>query len=250
MKTLTEQTLDKVKELGDKAPEFFGKKQSTLDTWRKTKKVPADAIEKVFAGTLPHSPPENVAVVEPIEPNQYEKSITDMLEWKGSAVEQLKNQSDAIAVLFNHNNQNLSPVLNKLQEDNKLLTTFNAALSEVINRVTALENVRPQGVAHAPTLGQLVGAAQSIDQTPRASLVRPPAITLKEFPADTPPGSNSTHPQDTGKAPTKEQVEEQDRIRASGGDPAIAGTNRPAGPATQPPSANYQNWTAPLPPRR
>jgi hypothetical protein len=209
---LTELIEKKIESLGDKAPEYFGKKASTIVLWRKTGKYPIDAVEKVYADTVPSVPPE--------QPQD---------DWRAKVENTFKLVLDNQQKITDFVNQSINPEVGKLQK-----------------QVTDILASRPQGQSTAPTLGQLV-EAQTIERDPNVSHIRPHGTTLQTFVT---PSPNSTHPLDTGIAPSKEAVIEQDKIRASGGDPATAGTNRPAGPATPLPgeaaAVGRTGWNLPI----
>ncbi len=243
MTTLTQLALNRIKELGDKAAEHFGKKPSTVAMWLKTKKVPADVIEKVYA--------ENPLMPSGQDVGQATEKQDDPDYERFSKIEALAtNANQGVQQIVNHFNTQVAPEIGKIQSQ---VATQSLAIHGLIEKLEKLSRVRPQGVASAPTLGQLVQSegqiisngpvpANVIERDPHTSLVRPQGQTLQTFTETAP---NSQHPLDTGLAPTLEQIKNQDAIRASGGDPSMVGTNRPAGPATQPASANYVNWTAP-----
>ncbi len=244
MTTLTKHALKKIEELGDKAPEYFGKKASTIAIWVKTGKVPSDAIEKVYA--------ENPLMPSgrDVEEGKQRTAINDSENLQ--RIEALAtNANQGVQQIVNHVNTILAPEIKKVQGDQANSAIALQALTEKIEKM--LRTV-PTSQEHAPTLGQLMNTQGRVISTPRqferdpqTKLVRPRAQTLASFTETVGPNGavTSQHPLDSGIAPTADQIRQQDAIRAAGGDPALIGTNRPAGPATQPASANYRNWTEP-----
>lgn len=234
MNTLKEKVIEKIKELGDKAPEYFGKKQSTINAWMKTGNIPIDAVEKVFSEipTTPAATLEPQVLQQPsaqMERHQSNSVVPPRNEPQPppSVSEVLQNHAGKIQQILDHINNALAPSIGALQ--NKA-TQVEQAILAMQERERALINASSQ----QPTLGQVMESG---------SYVRPQLKTLATY-------NGEGHPLDTGIAPTAEQVRAQQELRSQGGTPGEA--HRVAGPAVPHPEEAQSlgvrgatPWTAP-----
>jgi hypothetical protein len=214
---------DKIAELGEKAPEFFGKKQSTLDMWGKTGNIPTDAVQKVLDAPEPQT---DGKVITP----------TDLLQRHDTALGQIIGYLNTKAI----------PFLEK--EWGEFKSAAEARIQALEDQLQSLYRVNPQQSNGAPTLGQLI--ASDAAGNPGGSLTRPSAQTIQTFTEPVGGGMPRLHPLDSGIAPTAEQVAQS---QSNAGVQGVGGGQAPprlAGPAVAVPGAESMGtpgWNKPWP---